>query len=136
MSVNLYTILGVDKYASQEQIDAAYNALKSSAVAGGELAGNLELAYSVLGNIERRAYYDVYGRIPKNKQAERRGSKTEHYGKMSEIRKMLNMVFLFGSVISIVLFIVYITGGSPVPFYWACGASLVIKITEYVARLF
>lgn len=136
MSVNLYNILGVDKYASHEQIDAAYSALKNNAETNGEPTDSLEKAYSVLGNVESRAYYDVYGRIPKSKKSKRRGSGADHNVRINSIRKTLNMIFLFGSVISVVLFIVYITGGSPIPFYWACGTSLLIKIAEYASRLF
>lgn len=136
MSVNLYNILGVDKYASQEQIDSAYSALKDSACSDGKTLDDLEKAYSVLGNVENRAYYDVYGRAPKIKKSKRAGSGADHYARMNSVRKTLNTVFLFGSVVSIVLFVLYITGGSPVPFYWACGASLLIKIAEYAARLF
>lgn len=49
-----------------------------------------------------------------------------------QIRNLLNLLFITGTVVTIIL---YFAVDSPQPFYYACGVSLAIKMTEVVMRM-
>lgn len=139
MAKELYERLGISETASESEIASAYKAL--SAECGPESGRTdsesvkrfMELteAYSVLSNLESRAEYDIKGTVKGRKS--RRGS--NQLPSIVRTRETINRIFLVGAAVSTVLFVVYICGGSPVPFYFACGISLVIKLVEYILRL-
>ena len=131
---NLYSILGVGKDASQSQIEDAYNNLKDSLKDNFTAISKLDAAYRVLSNIDMRAYYDVHGRIPAKKTHEKRSATDDR--SVLKVRKILNSIFLLGAVVSVVFFVLQYAGCSVVPFYIACGTSMLIKIAEYALRLF
>lgn len=81
-----------------------------------------------------RAYYDVHGRIPAKKVHEKKSATDDR--QILKVRKTLNSIFLLGAVVSLVFFVLQYAGCSVMPFYLACGTSMLIKIAEYVLRLF
>ena len=64
-----------------------------------------------------------------------RRSRTGSDRSLDKARGILNTVFLLGAAVTAVLFLLQFSGYSTTPFYWACGISLVIKLTEYILRL-
>ena len=49
-----------------------------------------------------------------------------------QIRHLLNLLFIIGTAVTIIL---HFAVDSPQPFYYACGISLAIKMTEVVMRM-
>ncbi|MCQ2126178.1 MAG: J domain-containing protein [Bacteroidaceae bacterium] len=141
MAKELYSRLGLDENATESEIRSAYERLSSACSSGNGLtdAGSTERyrllteAYEVLSDMDRRAAYDICGKD--RKQRNRKRTAGNGPSSMVRARSILNTVFLCGAVISTVLFVTYLSGSNPMPFYIACGISLVIKIAEYIIRL-
>lgn len=129
----LYTVLGVDPSASDAEIKSAYEHLIAQNPEGTPLHSRIAEAYSVLSDMDSRAAYDVTGKIRKNgirKHRDGSSSGTE------KVRYNLNTLFLAGAAVTTVLFILQFSGAiGSLPFYIACGISLLIKIAEYILRL-
>lgn len=49
-----------------------------------------------------------------------------------QVRNLLNLLFIIGTIVTIVLYFVI---DNPQPFYYACGVSLVLKMTEVILRM-
>lgn len=49
-----------------------------------------------------------------------------------QVRNLLNLLFIIGTIVTIVL---YFAIDNPQPFYYACGVSLVLKMTEVILRM-
>lgn len=128
----LYDVLGVDASATDAEIKSAYEHLAAQHPEGTPTRLRIDEAYSVLSDMDSRAAYDVTGKISKG-GIRRRKSSTRDTGK---IRYNLNTLFLAGAAVTTILFILQFSGtiGS-LPFYIACGVSLLIKIAEYILRL-
>ncbi len=127
----LYTVLGVDESASDTEIKSAYERLIAENPEGSPLYPRIVEAYTVLSDMDSRAAYDVTGKIRKSGiRKHRDGSGTE------KARYALNTLFLAGAAVTTVLFILHMSGAmGTLPFYIACGVSLLIKISEYILRL-
>lgn len=131
-SKELYTILGVEETASDSQIREAYERLIGQNPEGTPMHSRIVQAYTVLSDMDKRAAYDITGKI---RTARRRTSSNSH-DKIEKARYALNTLFLAGAAVTTVLFILQFSGSlSSTPFYWACGVSLLIKISEYILRL-
>lgn len=127
----LYTILGVDRTASDEEIRSAYEKLISETPENTPDHDRIVQAYTVLSNIEKRARYDITGKVRLKRSRNRSGSKG-----LERTRYALNTLFLAGAAVTTVLFILQMSGAlSTTPFYVACGISLLVKISEYILRL-
>lgn len=141
MTKELYTRLGLSETASTNEIEEAYKALSAgyspdnghtddSSRARYE---SLTEAYSVLSDLSSRAEYDIRGKI---RQKGKKGSgKAVQTTTIYKAREIINRIFLCGAAISAILFVIYKTGGSPIPFLCVCGLSLALKIAEYIMRL-
>ena len=128
----LYNRLGVDETASDAEIKSAYERLISLTPKTDPKYAGIEEAYVILSDLESRAAYDVTGKKPRKGSSRHRTSS----GGTEKARYALNTLFLAGSVVTIVFFILQWSGAvSTTPFYWACGISLLIKISEYILRL-
>ncbi len=129
----LYNILGVAPSASDVQIRSAYERLVADNPEGTPMHERIVQAYTVLSDIESRALYDVKGKIGKRVKRVRRSEQTD---RRQKARYTLNTLFLAGAAVTTVLFILQWSGaiGSG-PFYWACGISMLIKISEFILRL-
>jgi DnaJ-class molecular chaperone len=127
----LYTILGVDRTASDEEIRSAYEKLISETPENTPDHDSIVQAYTVLSDIEKRARYDITGKVRLKRSRNRSGSKG-----LERTRYALNTLFLAGAAVTTVLFILQMSGAlSTTPFYVACGISLLVKISEYILRL-
>ena len=127
----LYTILGVDRTASDEEIRSAYEKLISEPPENTPDHDRIVQAYTVLSDIEKRARYDITGKVRLKRSRNRSGSKG-----LERTRYALNTLFLAGAAVTTVLFILQMSGAlSTTPFYVACGISLLVKISEYILRL-
>lgn len=127
----LYTILGVDRTASDEEIRSAYEKLISETPENTPDHDRIVQAYTVLSDIEKRARYDITGKVRLKRSRNRSGSKG-----LERTRYALNTLFLVGAAVTTVLFILQMSGAlSTTPFYVACGISLLVKISEYILRL-
>lgn len=127
----LYTILGVDRTASDEEIRSAYEKLISETPGNTPDHDRIVQAYTVLSDIEKRARYDITGKVRLKRSRNRSGSKG-----LERTRYALNTLFLVGAAVTTVLFILQMSGAlSTTPFYVACGISLLVKISEYILRL-
>ncbi len=127
----LYTILGVDRTASDEEIRSAYEKLISETPENTPDHDRIVQAYTVLSDIEKRARYDITGKVRLKRSRNRSGSKG-----LERTRYALNTLFLAGAAVTTVLFILQMSGAlSTTPFYIACGISLLVKISEYILRL-
>ena len=127
----LYTILGVDRTASDEEIRSAYEKLISETPENTPDHDRIVQAYTVLSDIEKRARYDITGKVRLKRSRNRSGSKG-----LERTRYALNTLFLAGAAVTAVLFILQMSGAlSTTPFYVACGISLLVKISEYILRL-
>lgn len=127
----LYTILGVDRTASDEEIRSAYEKLISETPGNTPDHDRIVQAYTVLSDIEKRARYDITGKVRLKRSRNRSGSKG-----LERTRYALNTLFLAGAAVTTVLFILQMSGAlSTTPFYVACGISLLVKISEYILRL-
>ena len=127
----LYTILGVDRTASDAEIRSAYDKLIADNPEGTPMHDRIVQAYTILSDLESRAQYDITGKT-RIKHVHRTG----HADGLEKARYSLNTLFLAGAAVTTVLFILQISGAlSTLPFYIACGISLLIKIAEYLLRL-
>lgn len=127
----LYQTLGVDETASQQEIESAYQQLIVKYQESDAEYAELAQAYSILSDIEKRALYDVTGKVKGTRQRSSSLSKS----KKEKIRYTLNTLFLAGAAVTTILFILQWSGVSTTPFYWACGISILIKVAEYLIRL-
>ena len=129
----LYNVLGVDPSASDAEIKSAYEHLLSQNPEGTPLHLRIVEAYTVLSDMDSRAAYDITGKVSKSGVRKHRNSNPRDTEK---IRYNLNTLFLAGAAVTTILFILQFSGtiGS-LPFYIACGVSLLIKIAEYILRL-
>ena len=129
----LYSILGLNDSCSDQEIRDAYSRLSELHAEGTPERENVERAYRILGDMDRRAVYDITGKTTQ-KTARRRTHSDS--GKIEKARYALNTLFLACAAVTTVLFILQWCGAGTAPFYWACGISIVIKLTEYILRLF
>ena len=51
---------------------------------------------------------------------------------IDKIRNILNILFMFGAVVSVILY--FSIGEDKTLFFYVCGASLFLKMMEYVFR--
>ena len=130
---DLYSVLGVDPLASDVQIKEAYDRLMESTPEGTPEYSRIVEAYTILSDMDSRAAYDITGKvrkggIRKHRSADLQGTEKARY--------TLNTLFLAGAAVTTVLFILQFSGAiGTLPFYIACGISLLIKIAEYILRL-
>lgn len=130
---SLYSLLGVDKSASESEIQAAYERLVIENPEGTPLHSQIVQAYTILSQIESRAQYDITG---KTSLSQKRLRRSHTAGKRDRIRQTLNTLFLAGAAVTTICFVLQLSGAiSTTPFYWTCGAALLIKISEYIIRL-
>lgn len=129
---DLYSILGLDSSCSDQDIQDAYTSLKGQFESDAAKSAELDRAYGVLGDIDSRARYDITG-----KTSPKSGLRRRHDGnaRIEKARYTLNTLFLAGAAITTVLFILQWCGASTIPFYWACGISIALKLAEYILRL-
>jgi len=129
----LYSILGVDEMATDKEIESAYNNLIASCPETDPMHSRIVEAYSILSDIDKRAQYDVTGKIIRhNRKHNASGNDND---KIYKARYILNTLFMVGAVVTTICFLLQWGGMSTTPFYWACGISLLIKVTEYILRL-
>lgn len=129
----LYSILGVDKTASDAEIRSAYQHLIAENPEGTPEYDSITHAYSVLSDMDKRAMYDVTGKV---KGGIRRSSTSGRSNKIQKARSILNTLFLAGAAVTTICFILQWNGAmGTTPFYWTCGISLLLKIAEYILRL-
>lgn len=129
----LYKVLGVDESASDAEIKSAYERLIAQNPEGTPLYSSIVEAYTVLSDMDRRAAYDITGKIRRSGVRKHRDGSS---GGTEKVRYALNTLFLAGAAVTTVLFILQFSGAIGVlPFYIACGISLLIKIAEYILRL-
>lgn len=129
----LYTVLGVDQSASDAEIKAAYESLIARNPQGSPLYPRIVEAYTILSDMDSRAAYDLTGKIRKGGIRRHRDGR---FDRTEKARYALNTLFLAGAAVTTVLFILRLGGAiGSLPFYIACGTSLLIKIAEYILRL-
>ena len=129
----LYSILGVDETASDAEIRSAYEHLIAENPEGTPGYASIVNAYSILSDMDKRAMYDVTGKVKGNR---RHSNTSGHSNKIQKARSILNTLFLAGAAVTTVCFILQWSGVmGTTPFYWTCGLSLLIKIAEYILRL-
>ena len=129
----LYNVLGVDESASDAEIKSAYEHLIADNPEGTPLHSRIVEAYSVLSDMDRRAAYDITGKVHKSGVRKHRDGSSN---KTENARYALNTLFLAGAAVTTILFILQLSGAiGTLPFYIACGISLLIKIAEYILRL-
>ena len=129
----LYNVLGVDESASYAEIKSAYERLIADNPEGTPLHSRIVEAYSVLSDMDRRAAYDITGKVRKSGVRKHRDGSSN---KTENARYALNTLFLAGAAVTTILFILQLSGAiGTLPFYIACGISLLIKIAEYILRL-
>lgn len=128
----LYSILGVAPSASDAEIKAAYDSLIAQNPEGSPMHDSIEEAYKVLSDIDSRAAYDITG---KSRLTSKRRHRIQSNG-LDKARYTLNTLFLAGAAATTILFVLQLSGAlSSTPFYWVCGASLLVKVAEYILRL-
>lgn len=129
----LYTVLGVEPSASDAEIKSAYDRLIADNPEGSPMHSRIVEAYTILSDMDSRAAYDVTGKIKKGGVRKHRNADP---GRKERVRYGLNTLFLAGAAVTTVLFILQFIGSiGTLPFYIACGVSLLIKIAEYILRL-
>lgn len=126
----LYTILGIDETATGKEIESAYNRLITEYPESDPKHARIVEAYNVLSDIDKRAQYDVTGKVARH-SIRRKGPDN----RIDKARYILNTLFMAGAVVTTICFLLQWSGMSTTPFYWACGISLGIKVTEYILRL-
>ena len=125
--------MGVDASASDAEIKSAYDHLIAQNPEGTPLHSRIVEAYNVLSDMDSRAAYDITGKISKSGVRRHRDRSARDTAK---VRYNLNTLFLAGAAVTTVLFILQFSGAiGSLPFYIACGVSLLIKIAEYILRL-
>lgn len=130
---DLYSVLGVDSSASDAEIKAAYEQLVAQNPEGTPLNSRIVEAYKVLSDMDSRARYDITGKVSRSHRPRRSSG---HNDGVEKARYSLNTLFLAGAAVTTVLFILQLSGAiGSLPFYIACGISLLIKIAEYILRL-
>ena len=83
--------------------------------------------------MDSRAAYDITGKVKRGGIRKHRAGDLQGTEKA---RYTLNTLFLAGAAVTTVLFILQFSGAiGTLPFYIACGISLLIKIAEYILRL-
>ena len=140
MARDYYSILGLDESATESEIESAYKRLSAGCSPENghtdseskKIYDSITEAYQVLSDMDRRAAYDIRGEVSGIKR--RKGSAAAT-SPVIKAREILNKVFLCGAAVSAILFVIYLTGYSPLPFYIVCGISLFLKVTEYLLRL-
>ena len=129
----LYNVLGVDPAASEADIKSAYERLIADNPEGTPLHSRIVEAYTVLSDMDSRAAYDVTGKV---RRAGVRKHRNDNSSGTEKARYALNTLFLAGAAVTTILFILQLSGAiGTLPFYIACGISLLIKIAEYILRL-
>ena len=129
----LYTVLGVDESASDAEIKAAYDRLMETVPEGTPEHSRIVEAYTILSDMDSRAAYYLTGKIRKGGIRRHRDGRSD---RTEKARYALNTLFLAGAAVTTVLFILQLGGAiGSLPFYIACGTSLLIKIAEYILRL-
>lgn len=129
----LYNILGIDQSASEAEIQSAYEHLIADNPEGTPMHDSIVQAYKVLSDMDSRALYDVTGKVNKSGKHMHRSGQTD---RKEKARYTLNTLFLAGAAVTTVFFILQWSGAvSTAPFYWACGISLLIKISEFILRI-
>lgn len=129
----LYSILDIDESASETQIRSAYERLIKETPEGSPAYSRIVEAYTILSDIDRRAVYDITGKIDKAGKRKRRTGNTD---RKEKVRYTLNTLFLAGAAVTTILFILQWSGAiGTTPFYCVCGLSLLIKLAEYIIRL-
>ena len=126
-----YSVLGVDRYAQDSEIRESYERLKAAHEGDAAALEQIEQAYGILSDMQKRAEYDIKGKISTGRPHTR---KRQADG-IIRARNTLNTLFMIGAAVSLVFFILQWCGYSRTPFYWACGTSLVLKVAEYIIRL-
>ena len=53
---------------------------------------------------------------------------------IDKIRAALNVIFMIGAVVSVILY--FTSGDDKTLFFYVCGASLFVKMMEFVFRFF
>lgn len=129
----LYTILGVDETATDKEIESAYNRLIADCPDTDPNHARIVEAYTVLSDIDKRAQYDVTGKVVRHNR--KHGVNGGNNDKVYKARYILNTLFMAGAVVTTICFLLQWGGMSTTPFYWACGVSLLLKVTEYILRL-
>lgn len=127
----LYDRLGVDVDASSTQINEAYDRLIFDCDPSSAEYTEIEEAYTVLSNLDRRAQYDITGKFG-DKKGRKKGRTLKSVDK---IRKILNTVFMIGAVATIVLYFMKTEERLNTAFFTVGLSSLVIKIVEFILRL-
>ena len=129
----LYSILGVDQSASYAEIKSAYEHLIATEAQGTPRYKSIVEAYTILSDMDSRAAYDITGKVKRGGIRKHRAGDLQGTEKA---RYTLNTLFLAGAAVTTVLFILQFSGAiGTLPFYIACGISLLIKIAEYILRL-
>ena len=129
----LYSILGVDPSASDAEIKSAYEHLIASEAEGTPRYESIVNAYTILSDMDSRAAYDVTGKARKGGIRKHRSN---NLNGPEKVRYSLNTLFLAGAAVTTILFVLQLSGAiGTLPFYIACGISLLIKIAEYILRL-
>ena len=132
-SKELYNILGVDSAASDAEIRSAYERLIAANPEGTPLHESIVRAYTILSDMDSRAAYDITGKV---KKGGIRRHRDNGLNGTEKVRYTLNTLFLAGAAVTTILFILQFSGAlGALPFYIACGISLLIKIAEYILRL-
>lgn len=132
MARSLYDILGVSDSASEKEISEAFEALAKDLSADDASYREIKNAYDILSDMNRRARYDIQGKVSVG-QRRRRGSGTGN--RMAKARYILNSVFLAAAAVTTVLFLLQWSGFSTTPFYISCSIAILLKVAEYILRL-
>lgn len=129
----LYERLNLTETATEEQISNAYIELTKKFAPDSKEYIKLTEAYEVLKDVSLRAKYDVTGKIPNLRNGNK--SSVMNAEALMKTRKVLNTVFLIGTLLTAILYILKINGHADVPFFAVGIASLAIKIIEFILRL-
>lgn len=132
MSRSLYDILGVSETATEKEITDAFTALTEGMAEDDARFVEIRNAYSILSDMDRRARYDIQGKVSVSRR-HRKGSQSSNG--IAKARYILNTLFLAAAAVTTVLFLLQWTGLSTTPFYISCSIAIVIKVAEYIMRL-
>lgn len=127
----LYDRLGIDENATDTQIREAYDKAIAACPPSSALYTEIEEAYAVLGNIEKRAKYDITGEYSRKRGSRNRAS----LDSIGKARKILNTIFMIGAVATILLYFMKTEDHFSSAFFIVGISSLVIKIVEFILRL-